>query len=504
MDASSPEISKTIEACRELQGMVNTMSELLGFEVFVINRDLLCIAGTGPYESTVGCLSPEDTVIGRALKRGKPIIVDDPGTNEACKLCDMKQDCRDKANYASPVRVNGRVVAVSQFVAFEDEHREAVLGKGPQAVELLRQYITQLIKDDEGLLETVATLAPEAERYSGLEGLVGESSAMRKLKDEIIKSAPMPSTVLIQGESGVGKELAARAIHDLSLRSAGPFVAVNCGALPESIIESELFGYESGAFTGGQRGGKPGIFEYADGGSLFLDEVSELPLPMQVKLLRVLQERKARRLGGRKEREFDVRIIAASNESLAAKVSKGVFRQDLYYRLNVIPLFIPPLRDRQGDVELLVNHFVRLYSRQQGSPTRRVDAALMQKFRRYHWPGNVRELKNFIEYGVTFAEGGSLSWEILASRFEAKAAELRFRPEAAPFTAPQEDAGAESLAGAQEDAEAKRIAQALERFGADLGGKKQAAEHLGVSLATLYRKLKKYRLRDGYKYDVQR
>lgn len=342
--ASRSGFNKTIDACGELQDMVQSLSELMGIEIFVINRDLLCIAGTGPYAKVTGQMSPEGTGIGSALKTGKPVIVADPDSDETCRQCQIKHDCQDKANYAAPVKINGQIVAATQIVAFTSKQKDVVLEKGVLIIDTLRQFIAQLIKDNENLLETVPSLAPEEARYSGLEAMVGESAPMRKLKDEIIQSAPLGSTVLIHGESGVGKELAARAIHDLSMRCSGPFVAVNCGALPETIIESELFGYEAGAFTGGQRGGRPGIFEYADGGSLFLDEVSELPLSMQVKLLRVLQERKARRLGGHKEREFDVRIIAASNKSLTSNVSKGTFRQDLYYRLNVIPLFIPPPR----------------------------------------------------------------------------------------------------------------------------------------------------------------
>lgn len=209
----------------------------------------------------------------------------------------------------------------------------------------------------------------------------------------------------------------AQAVHDNSPRHTGPFVAINCGAIPESLMESELFGYEPGAFSGANSGGQKGLLEQAHTGTFFLDEVSEMPVSLQVKLLRVLQERVVRRVGGKVNHSVDIRIIAASNRNLRELVAQGAFREDLFFRLDVIPLFVPPLRERQGDIRLLVAHFLQSFSRERGC-TYRVATELMHAFEAYPWPGNVRELKNFVEYGVGFCEHGVLTLDLMDSRFK--------------------------------------------------------------------------------------
>jgi len=230
-------------------------------------------------------------------------------------------------------------------------------------------------------------------------GVVGVSRKMRALLDLVDRIGKTSSTVLVSGESGTGKELIARAIHDASTRASRPFISINCGAMPESLLESELFGHEKGAFTGAIKE-KKGLFQEAEGGTLFLDEIGETSLTMQVKLLRALQERVIRRVGGNTEEPVDVRIICATNKDLAKKVADGGFREDLFYRINVIPLPIPPLRDRREDIAYLVRHFLRKVAREQGMPEKKISTEAMRLLEAHGWPGNVRELENLIERTV--------------------------------------------------------------------------------------------------------
>jgi Nif-specific regulatory protein len=234
--------------------------------------------------------------------------------------------------------------------------------------------------------------------------LIGASGPMRVLYDEVARVAATNTTVLIRGESGTGKELIAQAIHDHSPRSRGPFIKVNCAALPETLVETELFGHERGAFTGAQAR-KKGRFELAHGGTLFLDEIGELSPAIQVKLLRVLQEREFERVGGTDPVRVDVRVITATNSDLERALTEGSFREDLYYRLNVFPIFVPPLRSRRADVPPLVDHFIEQYSVEHGKPIKRISTPAIDLLCRYHWPGNVRELENTIERAVLLADG---------------------------------------------------------------------------------------------------
>ncbi len=236
-------------------------------------------------------------------------------------------------------------------------------------------------------------------------GMVGKSAAMAELRALLERVAPSEATVLLEGESGTGKELAARAIHALSRRASGPFVAVNCAALPEALVESELFGHEKGAFTGAHAL-RRGRFELAEGGTLFLDEVAELGPPLQAKLLRVLQERSYERVGGFRTIRADIRVVAATNRDLAAEVAAGRFREDLYWRLAVFPLRLPPLRERGGDIVLLADHFAEKHGARSGKPIVRISTPALDLLTIYHWPGNVRELENAIERAVLLSEDG--------------------------------------------------------------------------------------------------
>lgn len=261
----------------------------------------------------------------------------------------------------------------------------------------------------------------DAATRNSLENIVGVSAAIEKLKQTIRTVASTQSTVLIYGESGTGKELVARAVHACSPRAADPFVSINCGAFPETLLESELFGYVKGAFTGANQN-KRGLFEVADGGTIFLDEIGEMNLSMQVKLLRVLQERCVRPVGGTAEVPIDVRVIAATNRDLERQVAENTFREDLYYRLNVIPVTVPPLRDRREDVPLLVNHFVRKYAKSAGRTIAQVEPESLGQLSNYEWPGNVRQLENTIERAVALETGEVLRVQLPVERARARAA----------------------------------------------------------------------------------
>ena len=323
-----------------------------------------------------------------------------------------------------------------------------------------------------------------------LEDIICISDKMKKLKEKIQKISKTQSTVLITGESGTGKELIARAIHNCSDRAKQPFIAINCGAIPENLLESELFGYIRGAFSGASNEGRVGKFELANNGVIFLDEIGEMPLYLQVKLLRVLQERTLVRIGSNKLINLNIRVIAATNKNLLKLVKEGKFREDLYYRLNVIPLKVPALRDRQEDILLLIDYLNSKYSRNFDNAKLIIDEEISDIFLKHSWPGNVRELENSIEFLLNMAdENGNIdsdSREYLRknlksnSKYDDKVIADSFIDNDEIITL--------------EESEKRLIAKALKIYGSDTTGKNICAEKLGIGIATLYRKIEKYKL----------
>ncbi len=306
-------------------------------------------------------------------------------------------------------------------------------------------------------------------------GIMGCSPAIEEALNVVARVAPSRATVLLRGESGTGKELMARAVHEASPRAARPFVAVNCAALNKGLIESELFGHEKGAFTGADAR-RIGRFEQADGGTLFLDELAEIPLDVQVKLLRVLQERKIERVGSGVEIEVDVRLIGATNRDLEALVAQGTFREDLFYRLNVVAVDLPPLRHRKGDIPLLADHFLARYAEENAKAVGEISKEALELLTRYAYPGNVRELQNIVERAVVMARGPVVTRADLPAEVQ--------KAVAGP--------DADTLPAQVEELEKTAIAQALERAG---GVQSRAAEMLGLTERNLRYKLKKYRLK---------
>jgi two-component system, NtrC family, response regulator HydG len=330
----------------------------------------------------------------------------------------------------------------------------------------------------------VRRLKGEVEGRSDAGAMVGKSEAMAALREHIRKIAATEATVLITGESGTGKELVARSLHQSSRRSALPFVPVDCAALPESLLESELFGHEKGAFTGASLS-RPGLFELAHKGTLFLDEVAELPLPLQAKLLRVLEARQLRRLGGRQLISVDVRLIAATNRDLTKAMEGGTFREDLFYRLNVIPIHVPPLRERRGDIPLLTRHFLRTGAPVSPSQPQEFAPEAMELLEHYGWPGNVRELKNAVERARALANREAIQPEDLP-------AEVRhLSGEAADRSSPIHSFKAAKREIVTEFEE-RSLRELMERTGWNIA---QAARASGVHRKTIERKLKRYHLR---------
>jgi len=351
-------------------------------------------------------------------------------------------------------------------------------------------YISKPFKQDEVLL--VLKKAEEREslrrenralreairKESGFGEMLGRSEAMQRLFRTIDKVAGYKTTVLVTGESGTGKELVARALHDRSPRADATFVAVNCGAIPEALLESELFGHKKGAFTDASAD-KLGLFAEADGGTLFLDEIGELPLSLQVKLLRALQESTIRRLGDTKDRTVDVRVIAATVRDLKREVEAGRFREDLYYRLNVLQLVVPPLRERREDIPLLVEHFIDRNNRRLGTTTQGIDPRAQKMLLEYHWPGNVRELENLVERAVVLSEADTLGVPDLPERVR----------EPADPVAVSLAQGELSIKKTQRYMEETLIRRALQKTG---GNRTQAARLLEISHRALLYKIKEY------------
>ena len=334
-------------------------------------------------------------------------------------------------------------------------------------------------------------LRRDAATRNSLDNIIGSSAAIEKLKQTVRTVASTASTVLIHGESGTGKELVARAVHVCSPRATEAFVSVNCGAFPETLLESELFGYLKGAFTGANQN-KRGLFEVADSGTIFLDEISEMTLAMQVKLLRVLQERTVRPVGSTGEISIDVRVIAATNRELDKAVADNLFREDLYYRLNVIPIRVPPLRERREDIPLLVNHFLKKYASAAGRSILRVHAASLAALCDYEWPGNVRQLENTVERAVALETSEELHVELPAERPKARAAAAAagggVLPEIGGELSLPQGMGMENyVAGI----ERTLLQTALNQSG---GVQTKAADVLGISYRSFRHLMKKYGL----------
>jgi two-component system response regulator HydG len=348
----------------------------------------------------------------------------------------------------------------------------------PVDSDLLSIVLERALKN-RALEDHIKRLSATVQQYEGRNEIIGESRAIRELLDQLIRIAPVDASVLIAGESGSGKELVARALHKQSHRSKGPFIAINCSALPETLLESELFGHKKGAFTDA-KSDRNGLFVEAHGGTLFLDEIGDIPITLQPKLLRALEERQIRPLGGNDNVDFDVRIVAATNRDLEADIEEKMFRQDLYFRLNVIQLDVPPLRLRGNDILLLAQHFIDIYAQRLKKDVTGMLKNTAQRLMAYDWPGNVRELKNAMERAVVLCQLDKLSPDDLPDKIRS------FSP--SNLSAPQ--FGPEELLPLEE-VERRYILHVLQKVNRS---KSVAAKILGLDRKTLYRKLNRYNL----------
>ena len=355
--------------------------------------------------------------------------------------------------------------------------------KGPGLLDELKIAVGRALQTLVLQRENFALKRDAASRNS-LENIIGASPAIEKLKATIRTVAPTSSTVLIYGESGTGKELVARAVHSCSARATEPFVSINCGAFPETLLESELFGYMKGAFTGASQN-KRGLFEVASSGAIFLDEIGEMSLAMQVKLLRVLQERTVRPVGGSQETPVDVRVIAATNRDLREMIANGTFREDLYYRVSVIPIQVPALRERRDDVELLANYFLKKYAGAAQKSILRIAQESLDALKNFEWPGNVRQLENTIERAVAMETGNELKVDLEADRPRSRAAATNGNGSGALHVTTDGIDFEKYVAGI----ERSLIESALEQSG---GVQIRAAELLKVSYRSFRHLLKKY------------
>jgi len=417
------EVSQTLDSSLDLREVLGPVLKIIARHkgilrgsLTLLNRDTGEISieaayGLSPSQQRKGRYRIGEGVIGQVFQTGRPAVI--PRVSEEPRFLNRtgviaKAESSDISYLSVPIKLENRVVgALSIDVPYREE---TSLQDEVRLLSIVGSMISQAVKlrqqaqeERRQLIEENLRLTEELKDRFRPSNLIGNSGAMQAVYDLIAQVSGSDATVLIRGESGTGKELVAHAIHYSSRRAAKPFIKVNCAALPEAVIESELFGHEKGAFTGAVSARK-GRFELADGGTLFLDEVGDLSPGLQIKLLRVLQEREFERVGGASTLKVDVRLIAATNVELEKLIASGRFRQDLYYRLNVFPIHIPPLRERKTDILQLADHFVEKYGRANGKQVRRISTPAIDMLMSYHWPGNVRELENCVERAVLLSE----------------------------------------------------------------------------------------------------
>jgi Nif-specific regulatory protein len=511
------EVSKILGASLELEqnltGILRVLNSFMGMRkgtilLYDAFRDELSIrvaVGMTPKEIARGKYQKGEGILGKVMQYGVPMVIPDIGAEpQFLDRTQSRGDVRSEAVafIAVPIKAGGETIGVlsvdrlfAERVSFEEDVRvlSIVASLIGQAVNLQ----LRVMREREGLLEQTRSLQQELRSRYRLDSIVGQSKRMREIYDAVQQVSRSRATVLLRGESGTGKELIARAIHHNSPRADGPFIKINCAALPQTLLESELFGHEKGAFTGATAV-KKGRFELADGGSLFLDEIGDLPPDLQVKLLRVLQERSFERVGGTRTIDVDVRIIAATHQDLESLMAQGKFREDLYYRLNVVPVLLPPLRERREDIPLLTEHFLAKYNRENSRKVRITGRALQQMLN-HHWPGNVRELENSIERLVIMSrrrlvlpEDLLLSADTEADRIAEKPGHPINRP-TPPVAAPQAPPRA-SL----REVERQQILHAITQAE---GVQVKAAALLGITPRQLAYRLRRHQIVKSFRLD---
>lgn len=473
------------EAKNYIQEYAETIAQVLEIETTIIDEDCVRAGGTGPYREQLGMPIPHGSFYQQILKTLQPGVIQDNHKAFACQECDHRDTCGELATIGYPIVLNNEAVGVIGLIAFTEEQRKKIQENSPKLLQFLRHMANLLqsklqLAEQNRLLETqMQETLTSVNHQHAFQNMLGSQGNFMAVLQKARRAAVGNSTVLITGESGTGKELLARAIHGASDRNGKPFIAVNCSSIPETLVESELFGYEEGAFTGARRHGKMGKFELAQGGTLFLDEIGDLPLAMQPKLLRVLQERVIDRVGGSESIPVNVRIIAATNKDLTAMVESGQFREELFYRLHVIPLRLPPLRERREDIELLAVHFLRKYEHLLGKQSMVFSDSLLKVMEQYSWPGNLRQMENAVEYMVNMARTPIIGIEDAPDYLKSSLSKGRV---------------ALQTLGQRVGEFEKAILKEAIKSAETTQDKLEIAKSLGISQATLYRKLNEYKL----------
>lgn len=574
------ELSQITDFIRQL---IETTQSVIKFDMFVVDKDLYRIVGTGEYEKYQGLPLPKGGTTDYVVSTGESLVVNNPKEHELCKTCPVTNLCFKENSIIYPITKQGKTIGAIAIGAFSDEMKEKqkkmekklllflkniadflssklIEKENSERLETILNTVNEgiIVTDSKGqiisynnIIEKIFHTRPNNNTYIGdllpipnmseiierkevydnfelnldtnseevrlyvaikpiqsmncnseilfsfrdqkemgsiayklladysyfnfnLDNVIGISESLKKSKDDAIIAARSDSNVLICGESGTGKEIFARSIHHNSKRKKKPFIAVNCAAIPENLLESELFGYEDGAFTGAKKGGKPGKFEMANNGTLFLDEIGDLALHLQPKLLRVIEYGEMERVGGTKPIKLNIRIVAATNRNLEKMIKEGEFREDLYYRLNVMSIDIAPLRERIEDILVLIKHFIQVYNKKYDKNIKDISDEAKKAFLLYNWPGNVRELQNAIEYSMNVEKTDIIHYDSLSNKIKNQSKKEK-----------------QTLASKNiKQLELETIRELLNEYGDSIEGKKKVAMAMGISLTTLYRRLK--------------
>ncbi|HCZ11921.1 MAG TPA: nif-specific transcriptional activator NifA [Nitrospiraceae bacterium] len=478
-----------------LRGVMRVLAEYLDMKRGTVALrsagEVSIIAAHGMSEEEIkrGRYKLGEGIIGRVAKHGSPIVIPNIGDEPLFLNKTGSRKTIKKENVAFlcvPIKFKNEVLGVlsvdrlfgSKAVSFEEDLRLLKI-----IASLIAQYVRihmEIEREREAFLEEKENLKSQLKGKYRVENIIGQSDSMQEVFESVHRVAPSKANVLLRGESGTGKELVAKALHYMSTRAKGPFIKFNCASIPEGLLESELFGHEKGSFTGATAMRK-GRFELANGGTVFLDEIGDLPLTLQPKILRVLQEKEFERVGGEKTIKVDVRLIAATSRNLEELVSSGKFREDLYYRLNVVPLFLPSLRERKGDISLLSEYFIKKYNAENNKSVM-ITPDVMNVFMNYDWPGNVRELENTIERLVVMARGKNITTSDLPINIREQSMRARYSVQIK-----------DALPSTIEDIEKARISGALQRTG---WIQAKAAKSLGITPRQIGYKIKKYNIQE--------
>lgn len=458
-------INKVIQKSSEM------ISEIIEIDVEVMDSELNRIAGTGILKTKIGVnMSHESHIYKKVLLDGKSRVIFNPKENKECYDCSQLKFCNEKLEVSMPITIKNKIVGVIGLICFTENQKKHFIKNQESFITFLKQfsiYISNKILDYLDEINNKNSVSFHSIQHKN-DNFLFISPSMKVLYNRILKISKTSSNVLLTGETGTGKEVVAKAIHLDSNYSTNPFVSINCGAIPENLFESELFGYIKGSFTGANPNGRVGKIQQAHNGTLFLDEIADLPLNMQVKLLRVIQDKKIIPIGSNSEIDISIRIIAATNKNLEQMISQGKFREDLFYRLNVVPLEIPPLRNRKDDIKILSQYFIKKYSALFKKEFCNISKDAIEILTKYPWPGNVRELENTIEFALNvIGEDEIIRIENLPEKI------TKYNNNSSTFNSQKQS-----------------FIYLEEYYNLSTKEKKEVAQKLGISLATFYRMIK--------------